>query len=436
MKEKENSGKNQIDDFSALVKPYCNEKEQKLFQDSLSKKAFTSLLLNEKVFSKKELLDTYPDLKEDESDSLLFRYDKEEERLGKSLLHFGGAFYLLDPSSAAISYYLAPLVKKNPLVMDLCAAPGGKSIAFSFRRPDSLIVANDISYSRAVEITKNTDRLGLSNILSLAVDPLNLNLNEMFDLIILDAPCSGSGMVRKDCKMKDDWSIEKVNRLLPIQEGLLEKAYSLVKNGGLIAYSTCSFSVDEDENQIKAFLKKHKDLEVVPIKASKDILKGVNNLGYHLIPGVYQGEGIYFIFLRKTLGGCYEDSEIKYRTLSPLKGYQVFFYRKNEYLVPKMYGELSKLPFIAPGIKIHDDSPHPKCEFDYAYSKVNASLPLYELDEKEAKDYALGNEVVTHSAIKDGLLILTYKGLRLGFGKKVGLRIKNYLPKGLRATLI
>ncbi|MFA6860986.1 MAG: hypothetical protein WCR56_01160 [Bacilli bacterium] len=422
-------------DYSLLVAPYCSKEQQTCFMAGLKEKAITSLLLNSSKLNKETLLKSYPDLNEDQKDTYLFRFDKEEEQLGKSLLHFGGGFYILDPSSAAISYYLSPLVKKNPLVLDLCAAPGGKSIAFSLRRPDSLIVANDISYQRAVEITKNTDRLGMSNILSLSLDPTRISLPSLFDLVILDAPCSGSGMIRKDPEMEKDWSLEKMNHLLPIQAYLLDKAYECLKKDGLLAYSTCSLSIEEDEEQIKSFIKKHPDMKVEKIPVSKDIVSGVSKLGYHLIPGVYQGEGIYFIFLRKTSGAEVIDEEIKYKVASPIPGMKVFAYRKNEFLVPKMTRELSSLPFIAPGIKIHDDTEHPKCPFDHAYSKVNQNLKTLELTKEEAIAYALGNEVTIHSDMADGLLILTYQGLRLGFGKKVGIRIKNYLPKGLRANL-
>jgi 16S rRNA C967 or C1407 C5-methylase (RsmB/RsmF family) len=153
-------------DFASLLRQYSDKNVIDKFKVVLTKKAVSSFLINPNVITAETIEKDLTPLTKDPQDPLLFRYDREALPLGKSLLHAGGAFYILDPSSAAISYYLKDLVAKDPLVLDMAAAPGGKSIAFSFRRPDSLIVANDLSYSRALEIAKNTDRLGLANILS------------------------------------------------------------------------------------------------------------------------------------------------------------------------------------------------------------------------------------------------------------------------------
>ena len=101
-----------------------------------------------------------------------------------------------------------------------------------------------------------------------------------------------------------------------------------------------------------------------------------------------------------------------------------------------MYKEISSLPYIAPGIKIKDDSPHPKCEFDHAYSKIAADINHIDIDEKSAIEYIKGNEIKTGQNGKDGLCVVTYKSIPLGFGKKVKDKIKNYLPKGLRESLL
>jgi 16S rRNA C967 or C1407 C5-methylase (RsmB/RsmF family) len=420
-------------DFASLLRQYSDKNVIDKFKVVLTKKAVSSFLINPNVITAETIEKDLTPLTKDPQDPLLFRYDREALPLGKSLLHAGGAFYILDPSSAAISYYLKDLVAKDPLVLDMAAAPGGKSIAFSFRRPDSLIVANDLSYSRALEIAKNTDRLGLTNILSLSLDLQALRVASCFDLVILDAPCSGSGMIRKDEAMAADWSPEKVSRLLPVQEALLEKGYSLLKKGGILAYSTCSLSVEEDEDQITAFLKRHPQAEEIKIKVPDTIITG--KAGYHLIPGVYDGEGIYFAFIRKNEGSPYVAHEIKYEA-SPVPGLHAFRYRKNLFFLSRMVGELSNLPYLVPGIKQLDDSDHPKCLYDHAYSKVSPEIPLLELSKEEALLYESGQELSVSSSLADGLVILTYQSLRLGFGKKLGKKVKNYLPKGLRQNLV
>lgn len=416
-----------------LLENYASEAQKKQFEEGLEQHPISSILINPKVSVSNNSLQG---LKQDEEDKLLYRFDKEEDRMGKTLLHFGGAFYILDPSSAAISYYLAPLLKKNALGIDLCAAPGGKSISLSFRRPDVFLVSNDISYKRALEITHNTDRLGLTNIVSTSLDPMKLRLSSLFDFVILDAPCSGSGMVRKEPKMLEDYSEEKVDRLLPIQEDLLEKSYELLNKDGILAYSTCSLSEKEDEEQVKKILKKHPDLEIIKVDVSKDIIKAKKDLGYHMVPGIYQGEGIYFIFLRKTTGNTRKPEEVKYKKEPKEKNLHLVSYKKNEYLVDRMYADLVDLPFIAPGIKIYDDSDHPKCEFDHAYSKVASTIKTIELTKEQALQFASGNEVTIHGDYPDDLYIVTYDSMRLGFTKKVKNKLKNHLPKGLRMNLI
>lgn len=425
--------KNTNFDFSALLSTYCDKNMRVKFLDTVNGKAVSSLTLNSFSSLKKDILYYCKDLLPSSVDKRILYFDKEENKMGKSLLHFGGAFYIMDASSSIISYYLTPLLGKTPCVLDMCAAPGGKSIALSFRKQDALIVSNDISYTRALEIAKNTDRLGLANILSMSMDPLKINLPPLFDVILLDVPCSGSGMIRKEPKMKEDWSMEKVQHLLPIQENLLDKAYTLLKKDGILAYSTCSLSIEEDEDQIQKFIRKHPDIEEIKVKVSEDIIPG--KYGYHLIPGIYKGEGIYYCFLRKKEGQAYTPDEIKYKIASPVSSLKVFPYRKNQFLLPRMYKELSSLPYIVPGIKQLDDSPHPKCPFDHAYSKVCEDIPLLEITKEQAFLYADGQEITLSSSEEDGLKVICYEGLRLGFGKKVRNKLKNYLPKGLKTHL-
>lgn len=418
--------------FAKLLLPYCDNAEIEAFQTHLQDHPVSGLIRN-----------TYHDcgwnkegLRHDEEDDLLYRFDKETCPIGKSLFHFAGGCYLLDPSSATISFYLKDLLPKNFVSLDLCGAPGGKTISLAFRRKDGFFLCNDLSYQRANETRKNFERLGLINAVSLSMDPSELSLESSIDCVILDVPCSGSGMIRKEEKMKEDWSEEKVRRLLPIQSSLLEKAYFLLKKEGILAYSTCSLSIEEDECQIKDFLIRHPDMEIIPVNNKKGMIEGKGGIGVHMIPGLYDGEGIYFCLIRKKAGKCISLSPLVSKEKPLYDGTISFTYKKNTYVVSKMWKEFTTLPFVAPGLKVKDDSSHPKCEFDHALSKVDDRHPKIELDEKEAISYAQGNEAHTTSKEKDGLCILTYRGLVLGWGKKVGSRIKNYLPKGLRENLV
>ncbi len=420
-------------DFSSLL-TYCSQDEILKFKEGLKGKAVSSLILNPLIYTAKRLEEAFPDLKKDKDDPLLYRFVKEEGRMGKTLEHFAGGFYILDPSSGVISSYLTNLLPKDFVSLDLCAAPGGKTIAMDLRRPDGLYLANDIAFDRALEINKNAQRLALGNILTLSIDPVKLSLPSLFDLVILDAPCSGSGMIRKEPKMASDWSMDKVTRLLPIQENLLEKAYECTKKNGIIAYSTCSLSLEEDEDQVKAFIKRHPDIQVIPVEPREGMVLGKDGLGYHMIPGIYDGEGIYFVLLRKTQGDAYKftsskDARIYNDYLMSLD------YKDNSYLVTRFYQDFANLPFIAPGMKVYDKSEHPKCEYDHSYCKVCDDIEKVELDRQSALQYVQGNEVKVDSSIADELVILTYQNMRLGLGKNIKGKVKNYLPKGLRANL-
>lgn len=418
-------------DFSSLLIPYANKEEIDLFNKSINNTPLSSFIINSKYLSSNDLIDELPFIKKG-IDELSFQVDSDK-RIGKSLLNFIGAFYMMDISSILISYYLKDLIKKDALVLDMCSAPGGKAISLAINRDDTLIISNDISYKRELETIKNYSRLGLTNILSTSIDPLYLKDEEIYDAIILDAPCSGSGMIRKDKDVKNDFSLDKVDRLLPIQENLLNKADKLLKEGGILLYSTCSLSIDEDENQIKNFLKSH-DYEIINLNIDdKTIINGIDDLGYHLVPGIYKGEGIYFIILTKKGKNNLDNIEIKYEK-ETIK-YKVIKFKNNFYAVSKLYKSISYLNFISPGIKIYNDDEYKKCDYDYYACKIIDELPYIELSKKEAIDYISGLEINT---IKEDnkLVILTYKNIPFSFAKIQNRKIKNYLPKYLKTNLI
>ncbi len=426
----ETTSREKKEEICQLISPYTSLAQKEEFKKKLDDKPISGFILNPAFKNTKNLLSNYESVLQSDNDSFLFYYDKDIDKLSKSIFHQGGAFYLMDPSSAVISRYLAPLIEEDAVVLDLCAAPGGKSIALSFRKPSSLILANDISDLRAKEIGKNTERLGLTNILSLNYDPIDLP-EYLCDLVILDAPCSGSGMIRKEEKMLFDYSKEKVSRLLPLQRNLLDVASSHLRKGGILAYSTCSLSVEEDEDQVLDFLSRHEDFEFLPLKLEENMVSGRDGIGIHLIPGIYQGEGIYFAFLKRKGNEEISKEEIKYKPSSVFTSLHSFYRGKDEYLLSKMYESIFDLHYLAPGLKVYDDSKYAKCTFNHSYSKVSEDIPLVELDEKDALSYLHGEEIKNPSNEK-GLVVLTYLNLRLGFGKADNNRIKNYLPKGLR----
>lgn len=424
-------GQESIDFLSNLISPYCSKTQLDCFVDHFYDKPIKGLIKNTYV---NEDSDFFLRCEKDEKDDILYRYDEDKLRAGKTINHFAGSFYILDPSSVLPSFYLAGLLKENFTCLDLAAAPGGKSFSLAFRRKDGLFLLNDISYKRNLETVKNIERLSLLNTVTSSIDPCNIDEKLKFDCVILDAPCSSSGMFRKEEKMLEDLSNDKINRLLPIQATLLEKAYNLLNLGGYLLYSTCSLSTLEDEEQVERFLNNHKDMKLLSFDVDDNVLNGVNKIGYHLVPSIYTGEGIYFAILKKE-GNSTDTIKLlntKNDFNSPLKIKK----DKQEYIVSNFSNEFYRLPLLSIGMKKYSFEQYKKCDFDHSYSKCRNEFDNIELNKKDAIDYTCGNEIKTTSNLKDGLVVLTYNGLKLGFGKKTGNRIKNYLPKGLREIVI
>ena len=429
------SSKKEDFDFSTLVSEYLNEEQLKNFNSSINNSPLSSFILNKNVISKDELIKKYDFLIEDKSDDFIYQFNSKY-RLSKSLDNFLGSFYLMDKSSSIISYYVQKYLPINSLVLDMCSAPGGKSISFSLRRKDLLLISNDISYSRELETIKNVERLGLTNMMMMSLDPLKIKEERIYDFIILDVPCSGSGMLRKEEKMRKDFSLEKVERLLPIQKALLTKASFLLKEGGYLLYSTCSLSTKEDELQIESFLNENKDFEEVDLNIEdKNIISGLNRLGYHLVPGIYDGEGIYFTLLkRRGNNNTTSHKEIKY--FKDEVDYHLVKNSNNIYAVSKLYEEVSDYNFISLGIKMNNTEEFKKCDFNHAFSKVDKNHRHVEINKEEALKYISGQELSIQDDSNNEIVILTYDKIALGYGKIQNRKIKNYLPKGLKENLL
>ena len=424
-------GSPKVKEICDILSVYCNENTVSTFSEKLDKCPFNGFVtyntqIIENYFSSEGIV------RESSFDKQYFYFDKEEHRMGNNLLHHAGLFYILDPSSAYMTERLSTIAEENALALDMCAAPGGKSISLKARRPDIDIVANDIAIDRAREMNRNIERMGL-DIKTMAIDPMRLDIPESFGLVILDTPCSGSGMIRKERKMLDDWSQKKVERLLPIQEQLLDKAYSLLAPVGILAYSTCSLSYEEDDGQIERFLERHKDIREITVPIEKSVIRKKH--GYHLIPGVFEGEGIYFCFLKKegVLGKNREEAKTKEK--SPIDGYRLYKTKENSYLTKHLPLSISKLPFLRPGIPLYDTTDHPKCPYAHGYAKIATQFDRIELCKEEAIRYFAGEEIATDYQGADGLYVLTFLKTPIGFSKKVGRKLKNYLPKGLRAKV-
>ena len=412
-------------DFYSHLKTYLNEEEIKKLKASLNQKSEHALLLNTEKMSEEALLSLFPTLKRHPIVKNAFIYDKDELDLGKSVYHELGCFYLQEPSAMLPAFLLNP--ESGDLVLDLCAAPGGKSMQASLlMNNEGLIIANDISKSRAFAISENAERLGRGNLLitnndfSLIYDKY---LNT-FDKIILDAPCSGSGMFRKENKMMEDWSIQKVYKNAEIQKSLILMAYQMLKPGGKMVYSTCSFSYEEDE-EVVSYLLNNTDVELECIPSSTLYYQGKNSYGVHLFPYLFPGEGHYIALIKKP-GLLNKKAKSSY-------------YQKQEKFGDYLFTisepfNTKYLNVIRYGVKVGQVDKN-DIRYDYHYARfVKDFEPSLEIDLKALIKYYQGETI--DLAYPKGYVLLKYQGTNVDIAKSDGRIIKNRLPKGLRKKFV
>ncbi|MBR5355644.1 MAG: RsmB/NOP family class I SAM-dependent RNA methyltransferase, partial [Lachnospiraceae bacterium] len=194
-------------------------------------------------------------------------YYKEEERPGKHALHEGGAYYIQEPSAMSAVAMLDP--KPRDVVADLCAAPGGKSTQIAGRMDSKgLLVSNEYVKDRAKILSSNIERMGISNALVLneSTDSLAGRFPSFFDKVLVDAPCSGEGMFRKEENAIPEWSLENTKMCHERQLMILDNSAQMLKAGGTLVYSTCTFNSLENEGSVNEFLSKHPEFSLVESK--------------------------------------------------------------------------------------------------------------------------------------------------------------------------
>ena len=413
-------------EFFEHLKTYLNDEEIRLLETSLSKKSEHALLLNTEKMSQEQLLSIYPSLKRHPLVKNAFIYDKDELDLGKSIYHELGCFYLQEPSAMLPAYLLNP--EPGDLVLDFCAAPGGKSMQASLLMHNKgLIISNDISKSRAFAISENAERLGRGNLL-ITNNDFSLIYDKFintFDKIILDAPCSGSGMFRKENKMWEDWSYQKVLRNAEIQKSLVLMSYQMLKPGGTMVYSTCSFSYEEDEEVIKHLLK-NTDAELIEVPNSELFYKNkTNGFGVHLLPFIFPGEGHYIALIKKP-GELVKKTDKKYYQKQEKFGEYLFTLSESF--------SMKHLNVIRYGVKIGQIDKN-DIRYDYHYARfINGFDNELEIDLSELLKYYQGESI--NRALSKGYILLKYQGINVDIAKSDGRIIKNRLPKGLRKKLI
>lgn len=228
-------------------------------------------------------------------------YYEGEDRPAKDPYYYAGLYYLQEPSAMTPANLLP--VTPGDKVLDLCAAPGGKSTELGIKlKGKGLLAANDISNSRAKALLKNLELWGIENICVTSEEPgrLKETFGEFFDKILVDAPCSGEGMFRKDADIVKSYEKHGPEYYAAIQKEIVSQAADMLVPGGFLLYSTCTFSVCEDEEIIRWILEQHEEMELVRLPLFEGASDGIGLTGcLRLFPHKIKGEGHFMALLKK-----------------------------------------------------------------------------------------------------------------------------------------
>lgn len=394
-------------EYLSRMKNYLNEDYDK-YLASLDKDEKHGIVVNLKKLDKSKLV--LSDIVNIFDARLMFKndsfaylqYDKDKLTnngisIGRHPLYHVGIYYVQEPSAARPIYEAG--ISENDSVLDLCASPGGKSIEALCcldKCKGGFLISNEVDSSRVKILLSNVERMGFDNVIVSSENSAKLanTFFEFFDKVIVDAPCSGEGMFRKSLDARLQWSESLVRSMARLQMSLLNDAYKMTKEGGMIIYSTCTFSKEENEDNINLFLSKHPDMRL--------------NKMEKLLPFEYDGEGQFYAILLKEGEGHRGNL---FPSEKSLKELNIVRYKINGY--EKKGGEIVPTHALT-----HIDD----ASFENAY----------ELSDEEVIKYLHGDVIRVDKNLLDGYYKMTYKNLGLGLAKNVKGTLKNHYPKGLR----
>ena len=383
-------------------------------------------------------------------------------QIGHDAYHEAGLYYIQDPSAMSVVPYME--LRPFDRCLDLCASPGGKSLQIADRlktEEGGILLSNEFIMERAKNLSKNVERMGYSHVAvsSCSAEELEEQFPAFFSRILVDAPCSGEGMFRKNPEAIADWSLEKVSQCAALQREILDHAIGMLREGGLLAYSTCTFSEEENEGMREWILDKHPELSFL----------GDKHLYFHNSVG----EGQYFSLFRKE-GKDLEREDVDISKLSMLwekKAKKYFYY-------PSSLKCFLSLPLLRIGIavleegkkgwewshslshaidlpkwgealtKLPEKSPETKLLYRLSLSgedrRVEAYLNGQEIavEKEELRNFLMADrkgKVNNKKSDKEsdkesdkGLALCACDGLPLGFGYYRNGRLRNLYPKGIR----
>lgn len=372
-------------------------------------------------------------------------------RPAKHPYYHAGLYYIQEPSAMSPAEVLNP--QPGDKVLDLCAAPGGKTTQLAaLMKGKGVLVANDNNPQRIKALVKNMERSGITNgvVTNEIPDRLANIFTGYFDKILVDAPCSGEGMFRKEPDMVKDWSVEYIQTCCVMQKEILAEAAKMLRPGGKLVYSTCTFAPEENEQQIENFLKENPEFELLPLPAFPGWVGG------RLWPHRIKGEGHFVALLHKKDGLEPRELEKKAGMLKKEKVPEAFIQFMQELLPDwkeefqkdhiftfhedRMYLTSVQLPSLK-GLRIarqgwllgtlKKNRFEPSQALAMGIEKELATRVVdFSVEEEEVIRYLRGETILRNS--KKGWQLVCVDGFPLGWAKGAGTMMKNMYPQGWR----
>ncbi len=369
-------------------------------------------------------------------------YYDPESRPGLHVYHEAGVYYLQEASAMSPVALLDP--QPSERVCDLCAAPGGKTTQIAGRMMgEGFLLCNEWSPKRAKILSRNMERMAVANALVTNEDTAVLakRFPGSFDKVLIDAPCSGEGMFRKEEAAVTDWSVETVEMCARRQAEILHNGAQLVRPGGRLVYSTCTFAPEEDELAVAQFLESHPDFE--PEVIETPWFESVENGGHRMWPHKLLGEGHFAAVLRKNGEeeaefDPFEGEKIPKEWVSFAKELDIrlpagkaVMFGETLYWTPEGMPDIRRLKVLRPGLELGTVK---KGRFEPAHAlalwlKTCANVESFEADSQEIAQFMHGNVI---PSAKRGWCLVCAGDYSIGWGKGDGNVLKNHYPKGLR----
>lgn len=360
--------------------------------------------------------------------------------ISKHSYYYAGLYYLQE-ASAMLPAEVLP-IEEGDIVLDACAAPGGKSLKLLDKLNNTgLLVSNDISISRANALLRNIERAGFSNYYVIAKDIIELeeHFPKYFDKILLDAPCSGEGMFRKDKALIESWKERDSEYFSPIQKRLIQACINMLKDGGKLVYSTCTFDVREDEEIIQYALDNNSNIKLLPIEKYDGFKDANDGYGVKLFPHRIKGEGHYVCLLQKNGNSHKRESRVMAKTdisfINELnkRFYDGIFEKINDYIYFLKPINTKGIRVLRSGLLLGKETkygfePSQQLAMNLKINEYNNVLNLKSSDNLVEK-YLKGETIETNSNL-NGMVLVCVDDCPLGFAKAKNGVLKNKIDKG------